>query len=82
MRMTTQPVIVGSVEFTVRSSPFSAYLDEELKWHCSDPEIELLLSKTCSGDGDPSSESQGPWSVRYLLYTAAQRLGGQVSLSH
>ncbi|QDU71126.1 hypothetical protein [Mucisphaera calidilacus] len=79
MRLTTEPAILGSVEFTVRASRFAAHLDADLCWHCSDPEIENLLAETCRGEDEASTR---PWTVRYMLYTAAQRLGGQVSINN
>ncbi|MEQ9453469.1 MAG: hypothetical protein RLN76_02605 [Phycisphaeraceae bacterium] len=70
------PATIGSIEFAKGYSRLFVYLDEQHRWHCDDPEIERVLEEACPADPDHDTSK---WSARYLLYTAAQRLGGQVS---
>ncbi|WP_428389878.1 hypothetical protein [Mucisphaera sp.] len=77
MQLTSPPAVLGSIEFPKGSSRLAAHLDEDRHWHCDDPEIEILLTELCPLEAESPDEPEN-WSIRYCLYTAAQRLGGQV----
>jgi hypothetical protein len=70
--------VLGELKFSQGNRLLTAALDDQLAWHCSDRQIESFLNAAHRNAATPMDVHKP---AVHIMYQAAERLGGEVSLS-
>ncbi len=69
--------VIGELHFDQGLGEMTAVLDEAMRWHCDDAEIEAFLNASYDANDDPLDVHRP---LIHMLYQAAERLGAEVRL--